>query len=459
MALRRRRLLRRILLGERGLPNTCSPLGETQPPPLLSLPTSCSGALQSTLEGDSWQEPGVFGTVATNEPMEQQDGCNRLPFDPSIKVTPDGNAGSTPTGLTVDEHVSQASSLAPKGLAESDVKGLSVTLPEGVALNPSAADGLQACSEEQIALQASTEPACPEASKVATVKIKTPLLAEPLEGDAYLATQDTNPFGSLVAMYLYAENASEGIRVKDTGEILENPTTGQLTAHFEKDPVFANDPTFGSVEAADYLPQVPFEDVELHFFGGDRAPLSTPARCGSYTTAGTFTPWSGNAPSQSSSTFNVTSGPNGSPCTDPLPFSPTLTAGTTSNQAGGFTPFTMTMCRPDGSQNLQAITLKMPPGLLGTLATVKLCSEAQANAGTCGPESLIGHTTVSVGVGGDPYTVTGGEVFITEGYEGAPYGLSIVNPAKAGPFDFGKVIVRAKIEVDPLTAVLTITTR
>jgi hypothetical protein len=185
--------------------------------------------------------------------------------------------------------------------------------------------------------------------------------------------------------------------------------------------------------------------------------LSTPSLCGSYTTTGTFTPWSGNATSESSSTFDIVSGPNGTACKDPLPFSPSLTAGTTSIQAGGFSPFTLTMSRPDGSQNLQAISLKMPPGLLGTLASVKLCGNAQADAGTCGPESLIGHTTVSVGVGGDPYSVTGGEVFITEGYGGAPYGLSIVNPAKAGPFDLGKVIVRAKIEVDPITAVLTIT--
>jgi hypothetical protein len=141
-----------------------------------------------------------------------------------------------------------------------------------------------------------------------------------------------------------------------------------------------------------------------------------------------------------------------------LPFNPSLTAGTTSIQAGGFSPFTMTMSRPDGSQNLRAVKLRMPPGLLGTLATVKLCKEEQANAGTCGPESLIGHTVVSVGVGGDPYSVRGGEVFITEGYEGAPYGLSIVNPAKAGPYDLGKVVVRAKIEVDPISAVLTVTT-
>jgi hypothetical protein len=179
--------------------------------------------------------------------------------------------------------------------------------------------------------------------------------------------------------------------------------------------------------------------------------------CGAYTTTGTFTPWAENGTTESSSTFNITTGPNGSSCRNPLPFNPALTAGTTSIQAGGFSPFTMTMSRPDGSQNLTAIKLRMPPGLLGTLATVKLCKEAQANAGTCGPESLIGHTTVSVGVGGDPYTVRGGEVFITEGYGGAPYGLSIVNPAKAGPFDLGKVIVRAKIEVDLITAALTVT--
>jgi hypothetical protein len=385
--------------------------------------------------------------------MPSMDGCNRLPFNPSIKVIPDGTAASTPTGLTVDEHVPQESSLVGAGLAESDVKALSTALPEGVTLNPSAADGLEACSESEIGLQRNSPPSCPDASKVATVKIKTPLLPDPLEGAAYLAAQNENPFGSLVALYIYAEDPVSGVRAKAAGEVVEDPVTGQLTAHFEHDPVFE-----GSPVSSQFLPQLAFEDVELHFFGGDRAPLSTPALCGAYTTTGTFTPWAENGTTESASTFDVTTGPNDGPCHDPLPFSPSLTAGTTSIQAGGFSPFTMTMSRPDGSQNLSAIKLNMPPGLLGTLSTTKLCNNAQADAGTCGPESLIGHTTVSVGVGGDPYTVNGGEVFITEGYDGAPYGLAIVNPAKAGPFDLGKVIVRAKIEVDPITAALTVTT-
>jgi hypothetical protein len=434
-------------------PQPCNPLGEEHPLPLLSMPTSCTGPLQTTVEAASWIEPENFLTAGSNVPMPAMDGCNRLPFAPSIKVIPDGTAGSTPTGLTVDEHVPQETILSGSGLAESDVQGLTTTLPVGVALNPAAADGLEACSESQIGLQNDNPPTCPDASKVATVKIKTPLIPNALEGAAYLATQNQNPFGSLVGLYIYAHDPIAGVSAKAAGEVLENPVTGQLTAHFEHDPVFQGAPV-----GSQFLPEVPFEDVELHFFGGDRAPLSTPALCGSYTTTGTFTPWAENGTTESASTFDINTGPNGGPCHSPLPFAPSLTAGTTSIQAGGFSPFTMTMSRPDGSQNLQAIKLKMPPGLLGTLATVKLCKEAQANVGTCGPESLIGHTTVGVGVGGDPFTVTGGEVFITEGYGGAPYGLSIVNPAKAGPFDLGKVIVRAKIEVDQITAVLTITT-
>jgi hypothetical protein len=426
--------------GDLHLNVTCNPLEAANPPPFLALPTSCTGPLQTTVETDSWQQPGSFQSLASTEPLPALDGCNRLQFSPSISVAPDGQAGSTPTGLTVGVHVPQAVSLDPEGLSEADVKNTTVALPAGVTLNPAAADGLQACSEEQIALSVDSAASCPEASKVATLEIKSPLLPNPLTGEAYLAAQNANPFGSLVALYLVAQDPVSGTLVKLAGEVKPDPVTGQLVSTFKN------------------TPQLPFEDLELHFFGGDRAPLSTPSLCGAYTTTAAIEPWTKTGEVTSSSTFDVISGPNGSLCHNPLPFSPSLTAGTTSIQAGGFSPFTMTMSRPDGSQNLQAIKLRMPPGLLGTLATIKLCKEEQANLGTCGPESLIGHTIVSVGVGGDPYSVRGGEVFITEGYKGAPYGLSIVNPAKAGPYDLGKVIVRAKIEADPISAVLTITT-
>jgi hypothetical protein len=435
---------------------TCPTSTGTTPPPFLVLPTSCEQPYESTLYGDSWGASGHRRETA--EPVkyrlpEALDGCNHLPFTPSMAVTPDVPDGSTSTGLTVGVHVPQEAALNPTGLAESTLRDTTVILPQGVGLNPAGADGLQACSEGQIGFTGFApesevgqftptlaEPFCPDASKIGTAKIKTPLLPNALEGAVYLAAQNQNPFGSLVAMYIVAQDPVSGTLLKLPGEVKLDPVTGQIVTTFKN------------------TPELPFEDLELHFFGGARAPLSTPPLCGAYTTSASFVPWSGNEPATPSSTFDITSGPNGDPCHNPLPFSPSLTAGTTSIQAGGFSPFTMTMSRPDGSQNLQAVKLRMPPGLLGTLASVKLCPEAQANAGTCGPESLIGHTTVSVGVGGNPYSVTGGEVFITGPYKGAPYGLSIVNPAKAGPFDLGKVVVRAKIEVDPISAVLTVTT-
>jgi hypothetical protein len=416
----------------------CETPSQSSPPPFLSMPTSCTGPLQTTVQADSWAQKGVFTEPFAPTSEASLDGCNQLPFEPSISVTPDSQAGSSPSGLTVGVHVPQDSILSAKGLAEATVKDTTVTLPAGVALNPAAADGLLACSEAQIALSVDSAPSCPEAAKVGTVEIKTPLLPNPLTGEVYLAAQDANPFGSLVALYLVAEDPVSGTLIKLAGEVKPDPVTGQLVSTFKN------------------TPQLPFEDLSLHFFGGSRAPLGTPALCGSYTTDATIAPWSGNAAGTPSSTFQITSGPNGGPCRSPLPFAPSLTAGSTNIQAGAFTLFTMTMSREDGQQNLQAITLHMPPGLSGLLSGVKLCGEAQANAGTCGPESLIGETIVSVGLGGNPFSVRGGKVFITEGYEGAPFGLSIVNPAKAGPFDLGQVIVRAKIEVNPITAALTI---
>ena len=188
-------------------------------------------------------------------------------------------------------------------------------------------------------------------------------------------------------MYLVAEDPVSGSLVKLPGKVALNETTGQITTTFENSP------------------QLPFEDAELHFFGGERAPLATPARCGTYTTKATFTPWSGGEPVKSRSSFAVTSGPNGTPCPGvALPFTPSLSSGTTNINAGSFSPLTTTLSREDGQQSIQSVTLHYPPGVSGLLAGVKLCGEAEANAGTCGPESEIGETIVSVGLGGDPFT-------------------------------------------------------
>ncbi len=426
--------------------------GAQKAPPFLTMPTSCTGPLHSSVEADSWKQQGLYSdaeyTWHDGAGPLGLDGCNRLPFEPSISVTPDGQNASTPTGLAVTEHIPQDDTLNPVGLAESDVKDTTVALPTGVQISPAGGDGLSACSMEQIGFEGPTaqgglgfsheEQTCPESAKVGTVSIKTPLLPNPLKGAAYLAQQDSNPFGSLVAMYIVAKDPVSGVLVKVAGEVVPNAVTGQLVTTFKN------------------TPQLPYEDLELHFFGSARAPLTTPPLCGTYTTQASIEGWSENPPSEPSSAFDITAGPGGAPCSDPQPFTPGFQAGSLNLQAGAFTPFELTMSRPDADQTLSRVELQMLPGLLGTLSTVKLCGEPQAAEGKCGEESLIGHTTVSAGLGDSPYTVVGGKVYITGPYKGAPYGLSIVNPAKAGPFDLGDVVVRAQIRVDPHDAHLTI---
>ncbi len=433
--------------------------------PLLTNPTSCGVPRVASLSVDDWEEPGVFRTRSASLPALE--GCGKLDFSPTVGVTPDGSGGSTPTGLSVGVHVPQETTENPVGLAEADVKNTTVTLPAGVALSPGASDGLEACSEAEAGftgfaeLDPSVEPgvqsaqfseaavSCPLASKVANVRIKTPLLEHELLGSVFLAAPQNflgvpeNPFSSLVALYLVAEEPVAGVRIKLAGKVVPNPVTGQLTTTFEN------------------TPQLPFSDLELEFYGTDRAPLTTPALCGTYATEGVFAPSSDTPAVTAESSFNITSGPNGSSCADPLPFAPTLESGTTNINAGGFTPLVTTFSREDGQQSLASIQLHYPNGVTGLISGVAQCGEAQANAGTCGPESVIGETIVSVGLGSDPFNVTGGKVYLTGPYEGAPFGLSIVNPAKAGPFDLQEgrpVIVRAKIEVNPQTSALTVTT-
>ena len=482
--------------------------------PFLTLPTSCEHPLESSVDADSWPTPGNKETSEVAAPLSYilrgdagepvtLTGCDRLPFTPTMTVAPDTQAASAPTGLKVSLSVPQETTLAPSGLAEADVKDTTVALPEGMQVNPASVSGLQACSGTPSALaagelgspgdeigftgfqelggehepgvstatftpylpgslaakgaaehheipesEAALQPGlnfCPEASKVGVVHIKTPLLPRELEGGVYLAAQNANPFGSLIALYIIAQDPEAGVLVKLAGEVTLDGRTGQLVSTFLN------------------TPQLPFEELNLELFGGADGSLSTPSRCGVYQTTASLTPWSDAPPVNPTSVFEITSGPKGSPCPgSSLPFAPSLVAGTTNNQAGAFSPLTTTISREDGNENIQAVSLHMPAGLSGLLTGVKLCEERQAEEGLCGPESLIGETTVSVGVGDHPYTVTGGKVFITGPYQGAPFGLSIATPAKAGPFDLEKntpcdcVVVRAKVEVDPHTAVVTI---
>ena len=442
------------------------------PPAFLTLPTSCAGPLASTVEGESWAleqlagEPGqvlALQGASTEDAIAGLEGCSSIPFTPSIHVGGAEHAASTPTGLNIDVHVPQQTTLQAGALGEADLKDTTVTLPAGMQLSPSAANGLAACSEQQVGYEGAPGPdrfapgapeplrfssapaACPQASKVANVRVRTPLLEHELQGAAYLAAQDANPFGSLLALYIVAEDPYSGIRVKLAGEVKPNEATGQITATFSN------------------TPQLPFEDFTLELSAGPRASLSTPPRCETPATQASFTPWStpetatadvvGNPEDE----FPITIGAGGSPCpSGALPFDPSFTAGSSNTQAGGYTPFTLTIAHPDGDQPPSELTVHLPDGVAAMLSSVTPCPEPPAGQEwSCGPESLIGHSTAWSGLGPDPVALPG-SVYLTTGYAGAPFGLLVHTPAVAGPFNLGFVDVRSKILVNPQTAAVTV---
>jgi hypothetical protein len=432
--------------------------------PLLKNPTSCGVPRIATLSVDSWQEPDVSSEASVS--MPEITGCEKLGFSPTVAVEPEQTTGSTPSEVGIDVRLPQEATLNPAGLAEGTLRDTTITLPAGLQINPSEADGLQACSEAQAGFthfeelypavepnvrtpQFTDEPAhCPQASRVANVRIKTPVLEGELEGGLYLASPQNfaglpeNPFSSLIALYLVAEEPKTGVLVKLAGRVTPSPETGQITSTFEQ------------------VPAYPFSDLHVELYGGERASLATPAMCGGYATQSALTPWSSPTPLDvTSRPFSITAGPNGAPCaTGHLPFSPSLAAGGTNGDAGAFTSLSTSVGREDGQQSLRDVSVTLPAGVSADLTGVPLCPEAQANVGMCGSQSEIGEASASAGVGSDPYTVTGGKVYLTEHYDGAPFGLSIVTPAVAGPFNLGNVIIRAKIELNPLTGVVTVAT-
>jgi hypothetical protein len=429
----------------------CLPPEPRNASPFLTLPGSCTGPLQSTTAARSWLFGAVYTGTLNAVGTSAMTGCEALPFEPTMSVKPLEQHSNTPTGLAVTLKVPQNTILEEEGIAEADIRNTTVVLPEGVQLNPSAANGLAACTTAQMGYKGvgplgtfefnSNPVSCPDAAKVGKVRIKSPVLERELVGSVYLAAENDNPFNSLFGIYIVVEDETTGVRVKLAGKVTLDETTGRITNTFPN------------------APQLPFEELEVELFNGPRASVATPRSCGTFTTQTSFTPWSGTASVNASlnpEEFNITSGPGGSPCANPQPFSPGFQAGAVNSQAAAFTPFTVSITRADTDQALKSLTMTLPPGMAGLLSQVELCPEAQANAGTCGEGSLIGEATAVAGLGPDPFTVTGGKVYITGPYNGAPFGLSIVIPAKAGPFDFGIVVTRASINVNPSTAQITI---
>jgi hypothetical protein len=437
----------------------------------LTLPTSCGRELPFVFRATSYGgkvSERTFYMHDSNGNSATLAGCENLAFGPSFTASPDTANADTPTGLTVDVKPPLGGLEAVNGLSSADIENTTVTLPPGLVINPGQAAGLQACQPGQDGLTTEAEkangeedngpPSCPNASKVGTVKAKTPLLEgsgeRELDGNVYVM-QSNPPHLKLLAAF-----SADGVNIKlvlntelcqSAGEVIDGSTcqaAGQLVTRV------AN------------IPEFPVSDFKLSFSGGAQAALDTPAQCGSYTATSDFTPWSSpfGADFTPTAAFGIAAGPGGGVCpSSPTGFSPVLTAGSTTDQAGGFTDFSLLLQRGDGQQRIEKLSFKAPQGLSGVLASVPLCDEADANSGTCPVASHIGHTVVASGPGPYPLVLPQpGEpelpIYLTGPYKGAPFGLSIVTPVLAGPFNLGTVVTRAKIEVDPHTAQITVMT-
>jgi hypothetical protein len=410
----------------------------------ITNPSNCVGPGPNTTTG--WHGESYEGEAASSvytTPIGTE-GCNGLPpfalvpFAPAFSLTPETKQSDQPDGITTELTLPHDPN--PANLDSSQLKTASVTLPEGMTLNPSAAQGLEACTPAQARIHSPVAGvACPEKSEIGTVTLDVPGLPPgSLTGKLYLGGPESGPITAPpYTMYIDAESPRYGISVRLQGEVLPNETTGRVTATFSENP------------------EQPFSNLVLHFKGGALAPIANPLVCGPATTNTSFAPYTGTV-TQSPAVlpFTVDSNNAGGACPSPLPFSLGQSAASAPTTGGANTSFTFNLARGDGQQYLSRVSATLPPGLVGKIPAVPLCPEPQASLGSCSSTSQIGTATTTVGSGPMPIRFSG-PVFLTGPTGNAPYGMTTVINAAVGPFSLGNVIVRTGIEVDPITARVT----
>jgi hypothetical protein len=487
-----------------GVPADHHPSGGGVRLPFLSMPSDCLvGSPTTNLFADSWVHPGRmlaagvsdFGLpdlsdptwVSRSSPAPPVTGCDApalaSQFMPSLDMRPTPVVGSTraddPSGYRVmldfpqsNDPTDSSSRFDPSVPMAPALKDTTVTLPEGVAISPSGADGLDGCADEgpddQVHYDSTDPVSCPDDSKIGSVVATSPLLvshdpvtdavngAEPIGGDVYIVRPhpgDLDPAGvqdGRFRLMIEVDSRRYGINVKLPGVVTADRTTGRLVARFENNP------------------QLPVKHLELTFKAGDRAALVNPSSCGTARTSGLFAPWSrggtrsdgvtvpGTHDATAGSSFDVSWDGRGGDCPSALPFSPVMAAGSVGSRAGSSSPFTFDLTREDRTDVINGINVSLPGGLLAAVKNVALCSDADADAGTCPLASRVGSASVAAGAGGSPFYLSGQPVSLTGPYKGAPYGLAIAVHAVAGPFDLGTVVVRQALNVDPDDAHVTV---
>lgn len=454
----------------------------------LTLGSDCAaGAPVGVAWANSWEEPSRYSRAEATLP--RMTGCERLPFSPEIQLRAETSLAEAPVGanIVIKTHQSEG----PATPAVPELRSATVTLPQNMSINPGVANGLSACQKTgpegidmPTGLDARDEPLqpresgegeevsdgepelspghCPAASTIGAVQASTPLLAHPIEGHMYLATpgcgglgqapctaQDAED-GELYRFYIELRDRNtsfnEGVLIKIEGQLDANPATGQLTVKLLESP------------------QLPINELIIHLYGGSDALLINPATCGPAITSAELEPWSASGTTPAPESMFVYGTPEADPssyydvtgCVTPPTLKPGFIAGSTNVTAGAFSPFVLAVTHNQGEQSLSGIQLHTPLGLSAMLSSVPPCEEAQANSGNCPPAARIGSSTVTAGAGPQPLYMPG-SIYLTAGYGGAPFGLSIVTNADAGPLNLGAVVIRARIDIDPHTGALTIT--
>ncbi len=409
--------------------------------PFLENPTTCGEALTPELEVLAYDT----GISFADSPYPATTGCDQLSFNPSLSAQPTTTATDTPSGLEVNLSVPQQQS--PEVPSPSEIRAASIKLPKGFSINTGAADGKSACADVEARLGTPKEAQCPETSKVGTVTLNSSALPGPIPGFVYLLEPKA---GDRYRILLSANGFATHVKV--VGSVTPDPTTGQLTTSFPN------------------LPESPFTDFNIHYFGSERGLLATPTQCGTYPVESSFTPWDSALPEQTSTQlFTLSSGPGGAPCPgSSRPFNPAFQASSVNSTAAAHSPFSLEVTRSDGDQNLSSINVTTPPGFSATLKGIPYCSEValadaaapsysglqQQSNPSCPPASQIGTATVGAGAGSHPVYLSG-QVYLAGPYKGAPLSLAVITPAVSGPYDLGSVVVRAAINVNPETAQIT----
>jgi hypothetical protein len=406
--------------------------------PLTDNPTVCTGQpLTVSLDVQTYQDPGNRSHADASYPKTE--GCEQEVFNPVLNMDLTSDETDAPSGLDIQLNAPQFESFA---FSPSEIRSAQLELPEGISINPDAADGQTACTDAEANFDSEGPASCPDNSKIGNFDIQTPALTGPLNGSLYFG--EPKP-GDQYRVFMVADGF--GIHAKLVASVRPDPQTGQLTM------------------VVDDLPQVPFDRFNLHLFSSQRGIVATPTQCTIYTADSLFVPWNDQLASQHSRpVLSLTSGPNGRACPGPLrPFHPRLAAGTSNPTAGASSSFSLKLDRDDGDQFLNELNFTMPPGLTGSLRGITYCPEADIAAAarklgreelaspSCPATSEIGTTNVAAGPGTHPFHAVG-KMYLAGPLDGQPLSLAAITPALAGPYDYGTVVVRVAIGVDPRDA-------